>query len=111
LWGDKQGVVEMTNLASGTQTFSLKTVTDFQVASSSDSTVTWEVVDNGDQTYDVSAFVDSTDGTLPVNVIIPTKYTALEETSESSMMGIVPIIVIIGILMWVVGAIFVVKRR
>lgn len=104
LWGAAQGVCEISDLSTGSSAYSLKTITDFQVSASTDSTVTWEVVDNDDKSYDVSAFADSS-STTPVNVILPSTYYTLEENSQTNLLNVIPIVVLVSILMAAVGLI------
>ena len=102
LWGAKQGTVAISDLTTGSKTYSLKTITDFVVTSSADSTLTWQVVNNDDGSYSISSLADSSSVT-PLSLFVEKEYYILEENSLSGLLNIIPIMVIIAVLLMAVA--------
>lgn len=105
LWGNSQGIAKISNLASGSQTYTAYTVTDFVVTDSTTATLTWSVTNNEDGSYDISAFTDSGSVTA-IFVFVPVEYYTLESNNISTILGIIPILVVVGILIGVIAAVF-----
>lgn len=105
LWGNPQGIAKISDLTTGTQTYTTYAITDFVVTGSSTATLNWTVDDNGNGSYDISAFTDS-DNNTPINLFVPVEYYTLESNNTSSLLGIVPILVLVGILVGVIAAVF-----
>lgn len=110
LWGSEQGNVAINDFTTGTANYSLKTITDFTVTSSADAEYTWEVVSNGNGSYDVSAFADADDGTLNTLTYIPVSYYTMEDTEGLTLLKVIPVIIIIAILLAAVSGVIVSKR-
>ena len=106
LWGSKQGTVTITDLSSGSAAYKLASITDFVVSSTADATLTWEVTDNGDDSYDVASFADSTDSTLNVLTYIPVSYYTMEEIQAFTILNVIPALVIVAILVGVLAVVF-----
>ena len=104
-WGAKQGIATISDFDSGSATYSLKTYTDFQVTGSTDTTLTWDVHDNDNGSYDVSTFVgDSID---PIVVILPAEYYTYEANEYSGLLNAIIPLVIVAIILGVLGMIYV----
>lgn len=104
LWGNSQGIAKISNLASGSQTYTAYTITDFVVTGSTTATLTWSVTNNEDGSYDISSFTDSGSAT-PINVFVPVEYYTLETTDDLNILKVIPVVVIVAILMAVLAAV------
>lgn len=103
-WGAQQGVTVLTDLSSGSQNYSLKNYTDFQVTSSVDATLTWEIHNNNNGSYDVSQFADS-ENTTPITLFIPSNYYTYQDNDVSTLIEIIPLLMTIVLLLGVVAVI------
>lgn len=110
LWGAEQGNVVINDFTTGTVDYSLKTITDFAVTNSTDADYVWEVVNNKNGSYDVSAFADSDDSTLNTLTFIPVSYYTMEDTEGLTILKVIPVIIIVAILMAAVSGVLLTKK-
>lgn len=108
VWTEKQGVVAVPDLQTGSVDYSLKTYTDYQVTGSSDETITWEVHDNGNSSYDISEFEDSGGVTIDGAIFIPKEYYTYDTTANSALITVIPLVCIVALLGMVA---FVISRK
>lgn len=105
-WGAKQGIATISDLDSGSTTYSLKTYTDFQVTGSTDTTLTWDVHNNDNGSYDVSYDVDGAE-VSPIVLLLPAEYYTYVDNEYNGLLNAIIPLVIVAIILGVLGMIYV----
>lgn len=110
LWTSEQGNVVINKPSTGSQSYPLKTITDFVVTGSTDSVLKWEVYNNNNESYDITGFSVTDRPDISILVYAPVSYYTMENTSSNNVLAVIPVMLIVVVILGITSVMFI-KRE
>lgn len=110
-WTKDNACISIDDPLSGSTPFGVQTFENQTYVETLDTTLSWTITDNEDGSYVLSLFVNSNSNVTmsPISVLVPTEYYELVPTTSTTLITILPILLVVGLLIGVVGT-FIYKR-